>query len=148
MNIKQTNIINQYDMSIGEIDCMDQNISAYMIYLRTKKWPWPFFRFAVAVAVTNVYQIHCQFHLNPVKYRLNALGSHLAILSAYYCLNRNCWRVLYLYRKSLPSAALFTGSRRLHYPGNKPRYIITKNEMLVFMPNITVSRASRRGYLR
>ena len=37
VNIEQPNIINQYNMSMGGVDCMDQNISAYMINLRTKK---------------------------------------------------------------------------------------------------------------
>ena len=36
----QPNIINQYNMSIGRVDCMDQNISAYIINLLTKKWWW------------------------------------------------------------------------------------------------------------
>ena len=35
---------------------MDQNISAYMINLRTKKW-W-IFLFAVDVTVNNVYQMY------------------------------------------------------------------------------------------
>ena len=42
VNIEQSNIINQYSMSLGVVDCMDQNISAHMINLNTKKllmWP-------------------------------------------------------------------------------------------------------------
>ena len=39
---------------------MDQNTSAYMINLRTKKLWWPLFRFVVDVAVNNAYQIYCQ----------------------------------------------------------------------------------------
>ena len=38
VNIEQQNIINQYNMSMGGVDRMDQNISAYMINLPTKKW--------------------------------------------------------------------------------------------------------------
>ena len=36
-NIEQPNIINQYNMSMWGVDRMDQNISAYMINLRTNK---------------------------------------------------------------------------------------------------------------
>ena len=43
VNIEQPNIINQYNMSTEGDDCMDQNISAYMINLQTKKWCWPLF---------------------------------------------------------------------------------------------------------
>ena len=38
VNIKEPNITNQYNMSMKEVDRMDQNISAYMINLHTKKW--------------------------------------------------------------------------------------------------------------
>ena len=42
VNIEQSNIINQYSMSLGVVDRMDQNISAHMINLHTNKllmWP-------------------------------------------------------------------------------------------------------------
>ena len=38
VNIEQQSIINQHNMFIGGVDQMDQNISAYMINLHTKKW--------------------------------------------------------------------------------------------------------------
>ena len=37
----------------GGVDRIDQNISAYMINLRTKKWWWPLVRFVADVAVNN-----------------------------------------------------------------------------------------------
>ena len=42
VNIEQPNIIKQCHMSKGGggVDCMNQNISAYMINLRKKKWWW------------------------------------------------------------------------------------------------------------
>ena len=61
VNIEQPNIINQYNMPIGEVNHMDQIISVNMINLRTKKWWWPLFRFVVDVAV----QIYRESHLNP-----------------------------------------------------------------------------------
>ena len=140
---------------------MNQNISAYMNNLRTKKWWWPPFQFVVDVAVNNAYQIYRQSHLNPGEYRLDA------IVDA-YC---------YLYRKSLSSSTLFTSSRSLHHPANnlqltisitglprghndgvayqdvkEPRYIIVKYAMSVFMLNVLnyigVSRAVCKVYLR
>ena len=73
---KQPTIINQYNpcMYIGGADHMDQNIQAFMINLRTKKWWWPLFRFAVDVAVNNAYQIYRQSHVNLGEYRLDALS--------------------------------------------------------------------------
>ena len=65
VNMKQTNIINQYNLSMGRVDRMDQNISAHMINLAPKKWWWPLFQFVVNVFVNNAYQIYRQSHLNP-----------------------------------------------------------------------------------
>ena len=137
---------------------MDQNISAYIINLDTKKWCWPLFQFVIDVAVHNAYQIYRQSHLKPEEYRMDILGFRRDIVDVYYR----------LYRKSLPSTTLFTVSGSLHHPANnfqfddikhwiahsndvayqdvkEPRYIIAKNAMLVFMLNvlnyITVSRA-------
>ena len=73
VNIEQQNITNQHNMSIGGFERMDQNISAHMINLRTKKWWWPLFRFVVDAAVNNAYQTYRQCHLNPGEYRLGAL---------------------------------------------------------------------------
>ena len=112
VNIEQPNIINQYNMSMGGVDRMDQNILAYMINLRARKWWWPFSRFVVDVAVNNAYQIYRQSHLNPGEYRLDALGFRRAIVDAYYR----------LYRKSLLSTTLFTGIRSLHHSANNLQF--------------------------
>ena len=88
VNIELPNIINQYNISIGGVNRMDQNISAYMINLRTKKWWWPLFRFVVDVTVSNTYQIYCQPHLNSGEYGLDALDFLRAIVDTYYRLHR------------------------------------------------------------
>ena len=88
-------------MSMGGVDHMDQNISPHVINLHTKEWWWLLFWFVVDVAVNNTYQIYRQSYLIPEEYRLDALGFRQAIVDAYYR----------LYRKSLQSTTLFTGSR-------------------------------------
>ena len=85
VNIEQPNIIKQCNMSKGwggwggggGVDCMNQNISAYMINLRTKKWWWPLFQFVVDVTVYNVYQIYRLSHLNK-----NLISNHLEFLNS------------------------------------------------------------------
>ena len=108
MNIEQPNIINQYNMSIEGVYRMDQNMSAYKINLRTKKWWWQLFRFVVDVAVSNAYQINYQSHINLEEYRLDALGFHRVIADAYYR----------QYRKSFPSTILFIDSPSLPHSAN------------------------------
>ena len=88
------------------IDCMDPNVLAYMINLRTKKWWWPLFCFVVDAAVNNAYQIYCQSHLNYGEYRVDYLGVRGLIVDVYYR----------LYRKNLLSTTLFTGGRSLRHP--------------------------------
>ena len=39
----------------GGVDCMNQNISCYMVHLQTKKWRWPLFLFCIDVAANNVF---------------------------------------------------------------------------------------------
>ena len=112
VNIEQPKIINQYNVSMGGVNRMDQNISVYKINLRTKQWWWPLFRFVVDVAVNNAYQTYCQSHLNPGEYRLDALSFCGAIVDVYYR----------LYRKALPSTTLFTGSLNLHQPANNLQF--------------------------
>ena len=112
VNIGQPNIISQYNMPMVGVDCMDQNILVCMINLHTKKWWWPLFLFVVDVAVNNAYQIYRQSHLNSGEYRLDALGFCWAIVDPYYT----------LYRKSLPSTALFTASHRLYHPADNLQF--------------------------
>ena len=76
VNIEQPNIINQYNMSKGGVDCMDQNILAYMINLHAKKWWWPLFGY-VDVTVNNAYQIYRLSHLNK-----NLISNHLEFLNS------------------------------------------------------------------
>ena len=70
------------------------------------------FRSVVDVTVNNAYQIYRQSHLNPGKYRLNAVGLCQAIADAYY----------HLYRKSLPSITLFKSSCSYNHPANNMQF--------------------------
>ena len=43
VEIDQPNSISDYNKTMGGVDRMDQNIGAYMINIRSKKWWWPLF---------------------------------------------------------------------------------------------------------
>ena len=112
VDIEQPNIINIYNKSMGGVDRMDQNIAAYMINLRSKKWWWPFFRFGIDVSVNNAYQLYRMRILNPGEKKLDALGFRRAIVDAYYR----------KFRKAATNTVLYPGNRRLHNPAENVRY--------------------------
>ena len=55
VEIDQPNSISVYNKTMGGVDRMDQNIGAYIINIRSKKWWWPLFRFCVDLAVNNAF---------------------------------------------------------------------------------------------
>ena len=58
VEINQPNAVAVYNKTMGEVDRMDQNISAYMINIRNKKWWWPLFQFCIDLAVNNAHQLY------------------------------------------------------------------------------------------
>ena len=55
---EQPQSIYHYNLGMGGVDRLNQNISAYMIFHRSKKWCLPIFRFFLDMSVSNVYQIY------------------------------------------------------------------------------------------
>ena len=45
VEITQPNVVAEYNYGMAGIDRIDQNIAAYMITQRSKKWWWQVFRF-------------------------------------------------------------------------------------------------------
>ena len=64
VEIDQPNSISVYNKNMGGVDRMDQNIGAYMINIRSKKWWWPLFRFCVDLAINNAFQL---YRLQPLQ---------------------------------------------------------------------------------
>ena len=56
VEINQPNVIAVYNKTMGRVGLMDQNISAYFINIRNKKWWWPLFQFCIDLTVNNEYQ--------------------------------------------------------------------------------------------
>ena len=74
---------------MGDVDLMDQNVSASMINVRTKKWWWPLFRFWIDLSVNNAFQIYRERDLEPGEIKLNLLGFRKSIVETYFLLFRN-----------------------------------------------------------
>ena len=66
IELPQRQVVKVYNMGMGGVDRLDQNLAAYRINHRSKKWWWSVFRFCVDVAVNNTYQL----------YRIQARSAH------------------------------------------------------------------------
>ena len=82
VEITQPNVVAEYNYGMGGVDRFDQNIAAYMITQRSKKWWWPVFRFCVDLAVQNAYQIYC-LQARGVSKKLDSLGFMRTIVEVY-----------------------------------------------------------------
>ena len=70
---------------MGGVDRIDQDIGAYMINSRQKKWCWwPLFRFCVDLAVNNAFQLYRLQPLNQGQKRLDLLRFRREIVQVYH----------------------------------------------------------------
>ena len=84
VEIDQPNSISVYNKTMGGVDRMDQNIGAYMINIRSKKWWWPLFRFCVDLAVNNAFQFYRLQPLQQGEKQLDLLGFRREIVKVYH----------------------------------------------------------------
>ena len=84
VEIDQPNSISVYNKTMGGVDRMDQNIGAYMINIRSKKWWWPLFQFCVDLAVNNAFQLYCLQPLQQGEKQLDLLGFRREIVKVHH----------------------------------------------------------------
>ena len=100
ITIDQPDMINAYNKNMGGVDRMDENISAYRINIRSKKWCWPIATFLFDVAANNAYRLYTFQARIPGQPIFDLLGFRRAIVDIYgKSLNR-----------SIISRSLFPGS--------------------------------------
>ena len=58
IDVPQPHLINKYNKNMGGVDRMDQNIGAYRISIRSRKWWWPLFAYLLDVAMQNAQLIY------------------------------------------------------------------------------------------
>ena len=90
----QPNTIAVYNKTMGRVDQMDQNISAYMINICNKKWCWPLLRFCIDLAVNNAHQLYCLQPLQPGQRALDLLGFQREIVQVYCSKYQNVRKIL------------------------------------------------------
>lgn len=58
VGIDRPNVVHQYNKYMGGTDQMDQNVNAYRIHIRGKKWYFPIFSWSIDVALQNAWSLH------------------------------------------------------------------------------------------
>jgi len=58
VEIPMPHLIKQYNINMGGVDRMDQNIGAYRISVRTRKWWWPLFAYLLDVSMQNAWLLY------------------------------------------------------------------------------------------
>jgi len=84
IDIPQPQVVKVYNMGMGGVDRLDQNLAAYMVNHRSKKWWWPVFRFCVDVAVNNAFQLYRVQARSAHSNTLDFLGFRRSIVDTYY----------------------------------------------------------------
>ena len=84
VEIDQPNSISVYNKTMVGVDRMDENIGAYMINIRSKKWWWPLFQFCVDLAVNNAFQLYRLQPLQQGEKQLGLLGFRREIVKVYH----------------------------------------------------------------
>lgn len=58
MNISQPNIVRMYNSIMGGVDRADQNIAAYRVTMRSKKWWWPLIAYCIDAMMQNAWILY------------------------------------------------------------------------------------------
>ena len=58
ISVCQPRIVKVYNNTMGGVDRADQNVSAYRITMRTKKWWWPLFAYTLDLAIQNGWLLY------------------------------------------------------------------------------------------
>ena len=58
VNVSQPSIVRLYNSTMGGVDRADQNVAAYRVLMRTKKWWWPLFAYCIDIMVHSAWILY------------------------------------------------------------------------------------------
>lgn len=62
--VKLPHLIHEYNIHMGGVDRMDENIELYRVGVGGKKWWWKCFTYLLDTAVQNAWQLHREMEAN------------------------------------------------------------------------------------
>ncbi|XP_046679935.1 piggyBac transposable element-derived protein 3-like [Homalodisca vitripennis] len=80
--VPQPNCVNWYNMNMGGVDRLDENVSTYRIHIRNKKWYWPMVAYMLNVSMNNAWIL---YRMTPkgAEEQLDLLGFTRYIVRTY-----------------------------------------------------------------
>lgn len=81
--VPQPACVGLYNTYMGGVDRLDQNVSAYRVSIRMKKWYWSLLMFALNASMNNAYQIYRLTPNGRDKGSLDFLGFIRTIVQNY-----------------------------------------------------------------
>ncbi|GFR80203.1 PiggyBac transposable element-derived protein 3 [Elysia marginata] len=88
VQIDQPSIVQAYNNYMGGVDRLDQNVGAYRIAIRSKKWWWPLFAFLPDATVNNAWLLysmspaHGHLPLDQLCFKRSVAMVYLCLLQA------------------------------------------------------------------
>ena len=83
VNVSQPNIVRMYNSTMGGVDRADQNIAAYRVMMRTKKWWWPLFAYVIDAMMQNAWILYRKTP-SYQEHQLDLLAFRREVVHAYF----------------------------------------------------------------
>ena len=115
IEIEQPKVVSVYNRNIGGVDRLDQNLAAYIINLRSKKWWWPLFRFCIDVAINNAFQLYRTKKLDEGEIAIDNLEFRRRIVESYYKDFSTKATSITLFSKVMPKDHVRAGEKNHHW---------------------------------
>lgn len=80
--VPQPNCVTWYNLNMGGIDRLDENISTYRVHIRNKKWYWPMIAYMLNVSMNNAWQLYRMTPKGAVD-KLDLLGFTRHVVQTY-----------------------------------------------------------------
>ena len=115
IEIEQPKVVSVYNRNMGGVDRLDQNLAAYIINLRSKKWWWPLFRFCIDVAINNAFQLYRTKKLDEGEIAIDNLEFRRRIVESYYKDFSTKATSITLFSKVMPKDHVRAGEKNHHW---------------------------------
>lgn len=132
IQVTRPHVVGEYNKNMGGTDLMDQNISAYRIGIRSKKWWWSIFTWLLDAAINNSWIIYKKNNIG-----MSQLDFRRSIAQAYLKIYQNPPKSSGRISVSKSSISLNRISDDVRYDG--------KNHLLILIPDKKRRRCAGEG---